>query len=34
MWNIDTTNLLMCLYLPIMINSQMVVAKLIEDLAK
>jgi len=34
MWNIDTTNPLMCLYLPNMIISQMAIAKLIENLVK
>jgi hypothetical protein len=34
MRNIDTTDPLMCLYLPPMIISQMTVAKLIENLIK
>jgi hypothetical protein len=34
MWNIHTIDLLMCLYLPFMIISQMVVANLIENLVE
>ena len=34
MWNIDITDPLMCLYLPLMIISQTVVAKLIGNLVK